>query len=324
AQEHAYCLCRHDPDLPFEKRVRLHRGQGIQETITTLKQMDMERVVRMNLFQNPDKKRSRSDVNCIRRVHPARLILTVLQVEAPPAGGSEASVYYKVYYNHQYQKSEAICALEPLRWGTEPSPFGVGDSLGPSGKTMQLSFALRKVKMHQLSVAFIPLDTLTPGHELVGWIPLLDPSTQAPLPNSRVLVSIQYHSSGPWTNECSEQFFFCPAPPCFLYVSIWYPTLRMKAGDVLPVKVTVRDMQKNKELTDDLRGGELELHVRHPSGNLVYFSLHKDYPDPEVGLFYIDFHPDEPGTYASMLKYNDQLLQHKLANIKVRKPRGKK
>ena len=320
-QDQAYCICRANPDLPEEKRVRLFRNERIADVIQEMRRSDAAQLASLNL--NPTKKRLPAEVDLIRRTHPSRIILTVLQVESPPIPSErDASIYYKIYYNGQYQKSSAISASSPLKWGTEPSPFGVMKTLPPDCKIMRIKFALRKIKMHSLFHASVNLDSLSPSHELVGWFPLHE--KKGDQLSARVLLSIQFHGCGPWTNETSDQFLFCPAPPSFLHVSVFYPTLRVRQHEVLPVKVKVRDLQKNKELTDDLHGGELELHVTNSAGQLIYFPVHKNYPDPEVGLFYIDLLPTTAGTFKSMLKYNDQLLQHRLCTIKVKAARRKK
>lgn len=248
-------------------------------------------------------------------------MVSVLQVESLPTGSSELSdMYYRAAFNRQFQKSSLRRASNCPNWSNERLPIGVAHSL--PDEPLRILFQAKQRKSRALADLEVSLEGLPPNHELTGWFPLRDIFTGQLLPVGRALVSIQYVIEGAWSTETLGRLFFRPAPPFYLTISVLYPKQRVKVGELLRVQVKVRDLQSDSAPTDNLSGGELELHVVTPSGATQFLPIHKNYPNPQEGLFYIDFIPSEPGTYVSMLKYNDQEMQHRNCNLKVKPSRG--
>jgi hypothetical protein len=266
-------------------------------------------------------KLSKTQIDAFCRSQPCRLLISVLQVESLPTPSAElCDIYYRVAFNRQFQKSSVRRASNCPNWHGERLAIGVANQL-PT-EPLRFLFQMKLRKSRCLAALECPLDCLPPNHELVGWFPLLDPQTDSPLPAGRALVSVEYHLEGAWSTETLGRLFFRPAPPFYLSISVLYPRQKMRVGETMRVQVKVRDLQHNNCLTDNLQGGELELHVQLPNGGRLFLLPNKNYPNPEVGLFYIDLSPQEPGLYVSMLKYNDQEMQHRNCQIKVRPARG--
>jgi Calponin homology (CH) domain/Filamin/ABP280 repeat/C2 domain len=270
----------------------------------------------------PVEKLTEKQLDVFMRSQPQRLISHVLEVAGLDEAVGASDVHAELAYNHQRPRTTALQKAQLVGWPGEQLVVGISELAEPSAHV-----AIFKAG-RPLAVAPIDLSRVEPDHRMEGWFPLCAPAAvagQAPRPlgpTCRVKVAVEHHTEGLWSTETAGRLYFRPAPKIYLEVSVNYPRLRVKLGDTLPISVKVRDIALGRVLSDDLRGGELDVHIAQPDGQLVVLPAHKNFPDGDtVGHFQIDFTPTALGNYQSMLKYNDQLMQHRTCRIRVKRRR---
>jgi Calponin homology (CH) domain len=180
---------------------------------------------------------------------------------------------------------------------------------------LQLKHTAAADESWPLGVINIPLGYLQPDMAKQAFYVLKKPGQVTTLSNRRVLITLEHHVL---EIEPDSKLFFKPAPRLWLEISVKYNQLRVKPGEHVEITATVRDEKKKYALTNDLKGGDLRVHIQRPSTEDEDFIVLEP-ENPMPGTFVFNWTvPSAEGKYRSMLRYSGSPMQRKHAVFIVR------
>lgn len=228
-------------------------------------------------------------------------------------------LYVEVQMGEMHQRTEAWNTSER---GEPEWEQNLSFLLPPRGHKNTLTVAVKHTLAEKdstpLGVLDIPLAYLQPDMAKKAYYLLRKPGTVASLSKRRLLITLENHVM---ELEPDTRMFLKPAPRLFLEISVSYPKLQCRMGEFLLIMATVRDEKKQFCLTDDLRGGTLEIHIS-PAEEAGLIVLPCPESNVEIGKFVWQFSPPRPGKYAAVIKYSGTAMQRKAAKLEV-KPASK-
>ena len=264
-------------------------------------------------------KLSRKQVSQLAAQQSHRLVVTVIDgsdLAAKDSGGT-SDPYVSVEVFHQTIKTKRIDkSLNPV-WN-ETLTFGVPE-IHSGMQLIANVWDWDAVGKHDfMGQVIIPLGEFQGGESVMSGTYKLQPREgRNDKISGQILLKIEYQKD--LDVEPQTKIFFAPAPQIPFSVSTTYPSLKVKVGDPILIRLELR-MVADKSLCNDLFGGELCGCFTLPDGTEISIPATKNPAivtdldrAKEAGKYYVKYLPTMPGKLTSIVRYNGAPMQRKSA-----------